>query len=1288
MKILAIRGQNLASLAGRFEVALDSDPLAGAGLFAIVGETGAGKTTLLDAMCAALFDKTPRLEGHSTFKVGHGDDEKQRLGTSDVRALVRNGEAMGWAEVDFEGRDRRRYRARWEVQRARKKLDGRWQDQRMKLVRLDDGVVLGGTRTETLAAIRDALGLTYDEFCRSALLAQFQFSRFLKASASERAELLERMTGTRIYGDLSKAAFAKARTLGEERRRLADEVARIVVLDDDARAAALAAEAAARAEVEAGKATASALAAASAWRERAAALRAEVTRGDAAAEDARARRAAAEATAREIAAVERVAPVREPWRARGEAATAMVLAEQAVEKAEAARAQAATQDVAAAARAETARAQVTEAARLAAAAAPELARARVLDAQVAAAARRATAATAEATAARARATTASERARALVEEEAAAARVVADGERWLGAREAHVRMARDPARWRAVFERVVVAKAALEGVRRTLDALAPEMLAADEAQAKAEEVAAAAHAAHERARAEAETAEAQAREAPLVPAERALERADRRAAAVATLAGIAEGARRAAGEEARFAAAAATAQHEHEAAVVEIGEVGGRLAREAAARAEAEDTLARLRKAAGHEAARAELRDGEACPVCGATEHPWRGGVVDALVAEQVTRVQGLRGVTEELARVVRDAEVRARLAEGRAEEKRAAAIEAAATRAAASAAWREALAAAGELPLVGEPAGDDAARWLDGASREAAAARARALAAREVARGLAEAASAKQAAVLAAAHDREDARHRLDHARAAATALAARKQDAERALDEHGRALSDARAELADVLTADELRRLERDAAALRDRVMADVDACVERAASIAVARATLDRVRPDLAAATASARELAASASERAAAAQAASGEHAALASERAALLGGRGVDELERALGAVRDAAAAEESAAREASVAAGRALSSAQAKRDAALEARTAALATHARAAAELTAALSLAGLTEAAAAPLIARDAAWLSSARAELVALDDAAARATAVATERHRLLAEHETLRPRVEAALAAAGRPERGASVASSESKDTYGPGSFDSPSRALGLAQDERGWLDEPDDRWRARVTEETARMEAAAARLRALELARQADDVARARHADAVAAAAAHDALALPFEQLSAVIGSGDGRELRNFAQSLSLDALLAAANHHLDQLAPRYQLERVPGLDLELHVIDREMGGDARAVNSLSGGESFLVSLALALGLSSMAAADVEVRTLFIDEGFGSLDPATLDSALAVLDQLRASGRQVGIVSHVAELEERVAASVAVRAVGGGRSVVEVRGARG
>ena len=113
----------------------------------------------------------------------------------------------------------------------------------------------------------------------------------------------------------------------------------------------------------------------------------------------------------------------------------------------------------------------------------------------------------------------------------------------------------------------------------------------------------------------------------------------------------------------------------------------------------------------------------------------------------------------------------------------------------------------------------------------------------------------------------------------------------------------------------------------------------------------------------------------------------------------------------------------------------------------------------------------------------------------------------------------------------------------------------------------------------------------------------------------------------------------MIGSHDGKLFRSFAQSLTLDQLLSVANSHLEELAPRYQLERVPQHDLELQVIDRDFGGEVRSVQSLSGGESFLVSLALALGLSSMSAHDVRVRTLLIDEGFGTLDPATLDSAL-------------------------------------------------
>jgi DNA repair protein SbcC/Rad50 len=160
-------------------------------------------------------------------------------------------------------------------------------------------------------------------------------------------------------------------------------------------------------------------------------------------------------------------------------------------------------------------------------------------------------------------------------------------------------------------------------------------------------------------------------------------------------------------------------------------------------------------------------------------------------------------------------------------------------------------------------------------------------------------------------------------------------------------------------------------------------------------------------------------------------------------------------------------------------------------------------------------------------------------------------------------------------------------------------------------------------------------------------------------------------------------LGEVIGSHDGKLFRSFAQSLTLDGLLAVANSHLEELSPRYQLERVPKHDLELQVIDRELGGEVRSVQSLSGGESFLVSLALALGLSSMSAHDVRVRTLLIDEGFGTLDPSTLDTALAVLDALQATGRQVGVISHVPALVERVGAHVHVFPRGGGRSEVVV-----
>lgn len=160
-------------------------------------------------------------------------------------------------------------------------------------------------------------------------------------------------------------------------------------------------------------------------------------------------------------------------------------------------------------------------------------------------------------------------------------------------------------------------------------------------------------------------------------------------------------------------------------------------------------------------------------------------------------------------------------------------------------------------------------------------------------------------------------------------------------------------------------------------------------------------------------------------------------------------------------------------------------------------------------------------------------------------------------------------------------------------------------------------------------------------------------------------------------------LNDLIGSASGNKFRVFAQSLTLESLLIHANEHLNDFARRYQLQRVPATDLDLQIIDRDMADEVRSVQSLSGGESFLVSLALALGLASLSSTKTQVESLFIDEGFGTLDQETLDVAIASLDALQGMGRKVGIISHVPILVERIGTRVVVEKLGGGQSRVLV-----
>jgi exonuclease SbcC len=146
-----------------------------------------------------------------------------------------------------------------------------------------------------------------------------------------------------------------------------------------------------------------------------------------------------------------------------------------------------------------------------------------------------------------------------------------------------------------------------------------------------------------------------------------------------------------------------------------------------------------------------------------------------------------------------------------------------------------------------------------------------------------------------------------------------------------------------------------------------------------------------------------------------------------------------------------------------------------------------------------------------------------------------------------------------------------------------------------------------------------------------------------------------------------------------------SRALDPEALLREANAHLKDLSPRYRLMSVPGAALEPQVADQDLGSEVRTINSLSGGEIFLVSLALALALSGISTRATQTQTLFIDEGFGTLDRDTLDHAMVALENLQATGSTVGIISHVPELQERFGAQVRVERAGCGKSRVVVVG---
>lgn len=207
MKIIAIRIKNLASLEGISEINFTKEPLSSAGIFAITGPTGAGKSTILDALCLALYGKTPRYLHAKEIGIEIHDVQGSTINQGDVRGILRDGTADGFAEVDFVGIDGLQYRANWSVRRARNKVEGNMQGDAISLKNITSNINIPGRKTETYKEIERLVGLNFEQFTRSVLLAQGDFTAFLKANKDEKSSLLEKLTGTHIYSQISKKIY-------------------------------------------------------------------------------------------------------------------------------------------------------------------------------------------------------------------------------------------------------------------------------------------------------------------------------------------------------------------------------------------------------------------------------------------------------------------------------------------------------------------------------------------------------------------------------------------------------------------------------------------------------------------------------------------------------------------------------------------------------------------------------------------------------------------------------------------------------------------------------------------------------------------------------------------------------------------------------------------------------------------------------------------------------------------------------------------------------------------------
>ncbi|MDD2884126.1 MAG: AAA family ATPase [Dechloromonas sp.] len=1168
MKILRLRLRNLNSLKGEWSIDFTQPPFADpaeGGLFAITGPTGAGKSTLLDAICLALYHQTPRLD---------------KISTSDNDIMTRH-TADCLAEVEFEVKGRA-YRSFWSQRRARDKADGALQPARVELATAD-GEILSSQSNEKLKRIEALTGLDFPRFTKSMLLAQGGFAAFLNAHANERADLLEQLTGSALYGDISQRVFETARDARQQLAQLRARADGVALLSADERTAKTQ-EMARLEQLQATQRTQ-----ASQWQQQRQ-WRLELGQAEQDIASGQQRLATARlALAEAVPDLQRLA--------RSEPAAELQPSYQQ------------WQQHASTCRDSAASLQQGQAEQIA------LQQQQLTAAEYAAGLAR------------------QQHQQALQHfQQSQAEQQSLDN--FFKQQVKRGQLGEQLAVWREQLSQHARLQQTLADLAQTHQALARQQQAKQ--QALTEQARTVDHAEQGKMAAERQlTACLSQQEAALAgqPLADWRQQGQRAQHTVngwqQTLLLARQGRELAANSQQGNARIATTSQQiaEQEKLLLDLRARHKTLK---AQLADKEKLLEQEKRIKDLEAHRQQLQAGHACPLCGSLDHPALATYAALDVTATEAAVQACR---RDLDALTEDG-TRRREGQAAQQAQRAEWLRQQEQNTQAQADWQTAWRSQCQaLPEAQRPGSDD---WQDSERLSSALAEAE-----NQARQLVDRVKTLEAGEQAISQARQ-----LAHA-AAQTRLRAGNQydllrrDAQ-ALAEQGTELDKNR----------QARQQEIDAL-LSQRQASLHQAGHPLPTEPATWLAEREAEWRDWQAKQQTRQQLAATLSRQQ------------LASEQTAQAAARWSDIAQTLRSTVRhpqNPSPAPTTLSAEALIAA-----------EATYEARSQALAEHAGRLQQLAATLNTqqASLHHAEQTWQQALDRSPFPDLAAFLAALLPTAERQALQQTQSNLQQALHQAstlldnAQEKKQRLLAAIPLTEAHATHLAPEQQAEYVPAVAELARRLAELDTQRQGTAEQLGT-LRSELANDAAR---------------------RAQQAALMAEIDHHSRDSELWQRLDGLVGSARGDKFRKFAQGLTLEHLLQLANRHLGRLHGRYSLRRKTSGELELDIVDSWQGDTCRDTRTLSGGESFLVSLALALALSDLVSHQTSIDSLFLDEGFGTLDGDTLEIALAALDTLNASGKMIGIISHVDRLKERIPVQIRVDKGGGvGHARLRVVGA--